>query len=44
MTDAAASGVELSHDVLEAIDETLGDHVVRDFKLAYGAHDGVKHR
>jgi aryl-alcohol dehydrogenase-like predicted oxidoreductase len=42
--NAAASGVDLDQDVLDAIDEALGDHVVHDFKLAYGAHDGVKHR
>src|SRR5581483_2940239 len=42
--NAAASGVVLDDDVLDAVDEALGDHVVRDFKLAYGAHDGVKHR
>jgi aryl-alcohol dehydrogenase-like predicted oxidoreductase len=42
--NAAASGVTLPQDVLDAIDETLGDHVVYDATLAYGAREGVKHR
>jgi aryl-alcohol dehydrogenase-like predicted oxidoreductase len=42
--NAAASGVTLSQDVLDAIDETLGDHVVREHRLAYGAQPGVTHR
>lgn len=42
--NAAAAGVKLSQDVLDAIDAALGDHVVRDYKLAYGAQEGVKHR
>jgi aryl-alcohol dehydrogenase-like predicted oxidoreductase len=42
--NAAASGVTLDQDVLDAIDEALGDHVVRDYRLAYGAKPGVKHR
>ncbi len=42
--NAAASGVSLSHEVLGAIDEALGDHVVREHRLAYGAQAGVLHR
>jgi aryl-alcohol dehydrogenase-like predicted oxidoreductase len=42
--NAAASGVSLSQDVLDAIDAALGDHVVREQRLAYGAQPGVKHR
>jgi aryl-alcohol dehydrogenase-like predicted oxidoreductase len=42
--NAAASGVTLAQDVLDAIDEALGDHVVREFRLAYGAQEGVKRR
>lgn len=40
-----ASGIQLSPDVLEAIDEALGDVVVTGQRLAvYGAREGVKHR
>ncbi|MDX6665597.1 MAG: hypothetical protein QOG68_1803 [Solirubrobacteraceae bacterium] len=42
--NAAAAGVTLSSDVLDAIDTALGDHVVREYRLAYGAQAGVKHR
>lgn len=42
--NARASGVKLSPDTLAAIDEALGDVVVRDFELAYGATAGVLHR
>ena len=42
--NAAASGVELSQDVLDAIDETLGDVVVHGPALAGFAQEGVKHR
>ncbi|MFL5847094.1 MAG: aldo/keto reductase family protein [Solirubrobacteraceae bacterium] len=42
--NVAASGITLDQDVLDAIDEALGDHVVREFRPAYGAQDGVKHR
>ncbi|MCW2992260.1 MAG: aldo/keto reductase [Solirubrobacterales bacterium] len=42
--NAAASGIALEQDVLDAIDEALGDHVVREPQLAYGAQPGVKHR
>jgi aryl-alcohol dehydrogenase-like predicted oxidoreductase len=43
-SDAAASGVELSQDVLDAIDEALGDVVVEGPKLANFVQEGVKHR
>jgi aryl-alcohol dehydrogenase-like predicted oxidoreductase len=39
-----ASGIELSADVLEAIDGALGDVPVRGTTLAPGASGGVKHR
>ena len=42
--NARASAVKLSPDILAAIDEALGDVVVRDFELAYGARAGVTHR
>ena len=42
--NAAASGIELSADVLEAIDEALGEVPVREATLAYGARVGVLHR
>jgi aryl-alcohol dehydrogenase-like predicted oxidoreductase len=42
--NAKASGIKLSQDTLDAIDEALGDVVTYDFKLAYGAKDGVLHR
>jgi aryl-alcohol dehydrogenase-like predicted oxidoreductase len=42
--NAGASGVTLSQDVLDAIDEALADYPVREPKLAYGAFEGVKHR
>ncbi len=42
--NAAASGVELSDDVLGAIDEALGDLPVREPRLANFAEEGVKHR
>ena len=43
-SNAKASGVALSEDVLEAIDEALGDVVVRGPKRAAFAREGVKHR
>jgi aryl-alcohol dehydrogenase-like predicted oxidoreductase len=43
-SNAAASGVELSEDTLEAIDEALGDVVVRGPVLANFVQEGVKHR
>jgi aryl-alcohol dehydrogenase-like predicted oxidoreductase len=42
--NAAASGIELTADVLEAIDEALGDAVVRGPALANFAEEGVSHR
>ena len=42
--NAAASGVVLSSDVLEAIDAALGDEVVREPRLASFAKPGVTHR
>jgi aryl-alcohol dehydrogenase-like predicted oxidoreductase len=42
--NAAAAGVTLDQDVLDAIDDALGDHVVREYRLAYGAQPGVTHR
>ncbi len=42
--DAEASGVELSDDVLEAIDEALDGVIVRGPRLAGFAAEGVKHR
>jgi aryl-alcohol dehydrogenase-like predicted oxidoreductase len=43
-SNAVASGVELSQDVLDAIDEALEDVVVRGPVLASFAEEGVKHR
>jgi aryl-alcohol dehydrogenase-like predicted oxidoreductase len=43
-TNADASGVELSADVLEAIDEALGDVVITGQRLAGFAKEGVLHR
>ena len=42
--NAEASGVELSPDVLDAIDEALGDVVIRGPVLAAFVQEGVKHR
>jgi aryl-alcohol dehydrogenase-like predicted oxidoreductase len=42
--NAAASGVELTPDVLAAIDTALGDAPVREATLAPLARAGVKHR
>ena len=42
--NAAASGVDLSGDVLEAIDEAVGEVVVSGPQLASFAREGVKHR
>jgi aryl-alcohol dehydrogenase-like predicted oxidoreductase len=44
LDNARASAVKLSADTLAAIDEALGEVVVRDFELAYGARAGVTHR
>jgi aryl-alcohol dehydrogenase-like predicted oxidoreductase len=42
--NAAASGIELSHDVLDAIDEALGAVIVAGPQLASFAREGVTHR
>jgi aryl-alcohol dehydrogenase-like predicted oxidoreductase len=42
--NASASGIELSADVLSAIDEALGDAPVTEPTLAMGARTGVKYR
>jgi aryl-alcohol dehydrogenase-like predicted oxidoreductase len=42
--NASASGIELSGDVLSAVDEALGDAPVKAPTLAPGAREGVKHR
>jgi aryl-alcohol dehydrogenase-like predicted oxidoreductase len=42
--NAAASGIALTPDVLAAIDEALGDLVLRGPQLAPFAREGVKHR
>ncbi len=42
--DAEASGVELSNDLLEAIDAALEGVIVRGPRLAGFAAEGVKHR
>ena len=42
--NVAASGVELSDDVLDAIDEALGDVPVTGQRMAVGASGGVRHR
>jgi aryl-alcohol dehydrogenase-like predicted oxidoreductase len=42
--NARASGVTLSQDVLDSIDETLHGLVVTGPRLAYFAQEGVKHR
>jgi aryl-alcohol dehydrogenase-like predicted oxidoreductase len=42
--NAGASGVSLSQDVLDTIDETLDGLGVRGPTLAYFAQEGVKHR
>ncbi len=43
-SDVAASGVELSPDVLDALDEALSDVMISLPKLAAFAQEGVKHR
>ncbi len=43
-SNAAASGVALSQDTLDAIDEALGDVVVAEPRLANFVEEGVKHR
>jgi aryl-alcohol dehydrogenase-like predicted oxidoreductase len=43
-SNAAASGIELSQDVLDAIDDALGDAPVKGTTLAPLATAGIKHR
>ena len=43
-SNAAASGIELSADVLTAIDDALGEVPVRDQRIADGGSAGVMHR
>jgi hypothetical protein len=43
-SNAAASGVELSQDTLDAIDEALGDVVVSGQRLGNNASEGITHR
>jgi aryl-alcohol dehydrogenase-like predicted oxidoreductase len=43
-SNAAASGKTLSTDVIEAIDDALGDVAVKGPRLAGFAQEGVKHR
>jgi aryl-alcohol dehydrogenase-like predicted oxidoreductase len=43
-SNTSASGVELSRDVLDAIDEALGDVAVEGPQLANFVQEGVKHR
>ena len=42
--ERGASGIELSADVLAAIDEALGDVPVSDQRIADGGSAGVMHR
>ncbi len=42
--NASASGVELTQDTLDAIDEALGDRTITEPTLAGFAKPGVKHR
>lgn len=42
--NAAASGVELSDDLLTAVDQALGEVPVTEPTLAPGAEAGIKHR
>jgi aryl-alcohol dehydrogenase-like predicted oxidoreductase len=42
--NVAASGVELSSDVLEAVEEALGDVPVTGTRLAVGGSEGITHR
>jgi aryl-alcohol dehydrogenase-like predicted oxidoreductase len=43
-SNAAASGIELSRDTLDAIDEALADVIVSEPRLANFVQEGVKHR
>jgi aryl-alcohol dehydrogenase-like predicted oxidoreductase len=42
--NVAASGIKLSQDTLDAIDEALGDAVISGQRLGHNATSGVKHR
>ena len=42
--NAAASGIELSQDMLDAIDEALGDVVISGQRLGHNATGEIKHR
>ena len=42
--NASAAGTQLSADILEAIDDALGDAPVKEPTLALMANSGVKHR
>jgi aryl-alcohol dehydrogenase-like predicted oxidoreductase len=42
--NAAASGIELSEDVLDAVDEALEGVAITKPQLAAFAREGVKHR
>jgi aryl-alcohol dehydrogenase-like predicted oxidoreductase len=42
--NAEASGVDLSQDILDAIDEALGDLPITEARLANFVQEGVKHR
>jgi aryl-alcohol dehydrogenase-like predicted oxidoreductase len=42
--NVSASGIELSDEVLAAIDEALADVIVSEQRLAGFAKEGVKHR
>jgi aryl-alcohol dehydrogenase-like predicted oxidoreductase len=42
--NAAASGIELSADVIAAVDEALADVAITEPRLAGFANEGVKHR
>jgi aryl-alcohol dehydrogenase-like predicted oxidoreductase len=42
--NAAASGIDLSEDVVDAVDEALADVAITKPQLAAFAREGVKHR
>ncbi|MDP9189431.1 MAG: aldo/keto reductase family protein [Actinomycetota bacterium] len=44
VANASASGIELSREVLDAIDEALADVIISEPTLAGFAREGVKHR
>lgn len=43
LPNAAALGIELSSDILDAIDEALGDVPAKEQKLGPNATEGVTH-